>query len=115
LPEIECDPEQIKQVLLNLVMNAVQALDQAGSVTISAEVKDSRLVIDVSDNGPGVPLEDVDRLFSPFYTTKPNGTGLGLPVAQQIVLRHGGVIMVGPNSPRGAVFSVMLPLERPRA
>jgi two-component system sensor histidine kinase HydH len=112
LPPVQCDPEQIKQVLLNLTMNAVQAMEDGGEITLSASQLDGNIVIEVKDQGPGITRENLDQIFSPFFTTKKSGTGLGLTVAQQIVTRHGGVIMVDPNVPRGTVFSILLPVER---
>lgn len=112
LPTVECDAEQIKQVLLNLTMNAAQAMENGGEVTIAAARRNENVVIEVKDQGPGISEENMDKIFSPFFTTKKSGTGLGLTVAQQIVMRHGGVLMVHPNQPRGAVFSILLPLER---
>lgn len=112
LPAVECDAEQIKQVLLNLTMNAAQAMENVGEVAIAAARRNENVVIEVKDQGPGISEENMDKIFSPFFTTKKSGTGLGLTVAQQIVMRHGGVLMVHPNQPRGAVFSILLPLER---
>jgi two-component system sensor histidine kinase HydH len=111
LPEIPCDREQIRQVLVNLTMNAVQAMPDGGTVELSAEVAGSRLIVSVKDEGIGVPLDALDELFSPFYTTKKDGTGLGLSVAQQIVAAHGGEFLVNPNTPKGSVFSFSLPLN----
>lgn len=112
LPLVECDPEQIKQVLLNLTMNAAQAMEGGGEVTLAATRRNENVVIEVKDQGPGIGEENLDKIFNPFFTTKKSGTGLGLTVAQQIVMRHGGVIMVDPNTPRGAVFSILLPVKR---
>ncbi|MCC6588193.1 MAG: sensor histidine kinase [Bryobacterales bacterium] len=114
LPAIACDPEQIKQVFLNLAMNAVQAMNNQGTLAITAARRAGSIVIEVRDEGPGIAPENLDKVFSPFFTTKTDGTGLGLPIAQQIVVRHGGVIMADPNTPRGTVFTVVLPVERPR-
>jgi signal transduction histidine kinase len=110
LPHIPCDREQIRQVLVNLTMNAVQAMPDGGTLELSAEVAGSRLVVSVKDEGVGVPIDALDQLFSPFYTTKKDGTGLGLSVAQQIVAGHGGEFLVSPNIPKGSVFSFSLPL-----
>jgi signal transduction histidine kinase len=114
-PVAECDPAQIKQVILNLAMNAIQAMPDGGEVVLEAGSAAGRATIAVLDQGPGVDPAELDRIFSPFYTTKPQGTGLGLSVALQIVERHGGEIRVTANQPRGAIFSVILPLMRLRA
>jgi len=114
LPEIECDPEQVKQVVLNLLINAVQASPEGGEVVVSAQSDESRMTIQVKDQGCGIPPEDRDRIFDPFFTTKESGTGLGLSVAHQIVEQHGGVLTAESNSGRGMKFSVALPLRHER-
>jgi two-component system sensor histidine kinase HydH len=111
---IECDPELLKQVLLNLAINAVQATPAQGEVRISAKLRDGRMLIEVKDEGCGISPADRDRIFDPFFTTKENGTGLGLPVAHQIVEQHGGMLTATPNPVAGTTFSVLLPL-RPRS
>ncbi len=109
LPRLQCDPEQIKQVLVNLVMNAIQAMPGGGQIGVSAFARGHRTTIEVADQGAGLDSGDVETLFSPFYTTKKDGTGLGLAIAQHIVTQHEGQILVRNNSPHGAVFSVELP------
>jgi signal transduction histidine kinase len=109
MPALECDPEQLKQVLLNLVINAIQAMPNGGEVLISAYAEDEKAVIAVRDQGSGVRSEDLDRIFDPFFTTKESGTGLGLSVAHQIVAQHGGVLAAAVNADRGMTFTVRLP------
>ena len=87
-PPFECDAEQMKQVLLNLTINAVQAMTGPGEVVLSAHALDSSVVISVRDEGPGVDQENMDKIFNPFFTTKEAGTGLGLSVVHQIVTQH---------------------------
>jgi two-component system sensor histidine kinase HydH len=111
LPPIECDPELLKQVLLNLIINAFQAMPKGGEVSILAGLHAEKMLIQVRDEGSGVREEDRDKIFDPFFTTKENGTGLGLPVAHQIVEQHGGVLTAEANTGKGMVFSVLLPLE----
>ncbi len=111
LPEIECDPEQIKQLLLNLILNAIQATEGAGSVLIRASISSLRLVVEVCDHGHGILPEDLDRIFDPFFTTKDNGTGLGLAIAANIAAQHGGVLTCAPNPPRGTIFRMELPIR----
>ncbi len=108
---VKCDPEQMKQVLLNLVLNAIQAMPGGGEVTVSAGMSADRLFLRVKDTGPGIPAERVDEVFDPFYTTKQNGTGLGLPIAYQIVEQHGGELAIESNSPQGCTFVIRLPLD----
>ncbi len=111
VPAVKCDPEQMKQVLLNLVLNAIQAMPGGGEVTVSAEITEHILVLRVKDTGPGIPAERVDEVFDPFFTTKQNGTGLGLPIAYQIVEQHGGDLTIEGNSPKGCSFVIRLPFN----
>ncbi|MFZ5928175.1 MAG: ATP-binding protein [Acidobacteriota bacterium] len=111
LPDIECDAEQLQQVILNLALNAIQAMPEGGCVTLAAHKQDSQIVVLVKDEGCGIPSEDLDKIFDPFYTTKENGTGLGLSVAHQIVKQHGGAITVEANPDKGMTFAVVLPVR----
>ncbi len=112
LPPVKCDPEQLKQVLLNLVINAVQASDESGGeIVLSAGMCDGRVFIEVRDQGRALAPELMDRIFDPFFTTKEHGTGLGLSVAHQIVTQLGGILTARRNPDRGMTFSVLLPLE----
>jgi two-component system, NtrC family, sensor histidine kinase HydH len=112
---LDCDPEQLEQVLLNLVINAVQASPDEGEVEVAAEPVEDNVAIRVVDHGSGVRPEHIDRLFDPFFTTKETGTGLGLPVAHQIVGQMGGVLNAVPNPDGGMTFSVILPSTHERA
>jgi signal transduction histidine kinase len=112
VPPIACDPEQIKQVLLNLAINSVQAMPDGGEIVLSARVDGSRVVIEVKDQGPGINPENLDKVFDPFFTTKDTGTGLGLSVAHQISSQHGGILSAKNNSEGGAIFSLFLPIQR---
>lgn len=111
LPHLVADPEQITQVLLNLVLNAVQAMPQGGELLLYAYPQNGGMAIEVRDQGEGIPPEDMDKIFDPFFTTKADGTGLGLAVAHQIVARHGGAITARRNPDRGMTFTVWLPPE----
>jgi signal transduction histidine kinase len=115
MPGFECDPEQIQQVLLNLLINAVQAMDNGGGIVVSACTRGGKAVIEIRDQGGGVSQEHWDRIFDPFFTTKENGTGLGLSVAHQIVAQHGGVLTAERNQDGGMTFSISLPFARARA
>ncbi len=106
---VQCDPELLKQVILNLAINAIQAMPDGGRVELSVMPSDGNVRISVRDEGPGVPAQDLEKIFDPFFTTKENGTGLGLSVANQIVTQHGGEITAEPNQGRGMTFSVVLP------
>jgi signal transduction histidine kinase len=110
----ECDPEQMKQVILNLTINAVQAMTGPGRVVLSAQQDGASVVIGVRDQGPGIPDENLDRIFDPFFTTKDAGTGLGLSVVHQIVTQHGGTVTAQKNRDGGMTFSLVLPLLQRR-
>jgi|DewCreStandDraft_4_1066084.scaffolds.fasta_scaffold06639_6 signal transduction histidine kinase len=112
LPEIECDGEQIKQVLLNLAINAIQASPDGGEIVVSARTANGSVIVSIRDQGCGMTPEQMQRLFDPFFTTKETGTGLGLPVAFQIVQQHHGRIWAERNPDRGMTFSFELPLKR---
>jgi signal transduction histidine kinase len=110
LPPASVDPEQIRQVLLNLVINAVQAMPTAGQVKLRATQDGEHVRIEVEDEGVGIPTEDLERVFDPFFTTRSTGTGLGLSIADQIVNQHGGHIAARKNPQRGMTFTVTLPV-----
>jgi two-component system, NtrC family, sensor histidine kinase HydH len=107
--EIECDPEQIKQLLLNLILNAIQATPGEGTVAVRTSFTEDSVCVDVCDQGTGIAAEDRDRIFDPFFTTKENGTGLGLAIALNIATQHGGILACRPNAGGGCVFRMELP------
>lgn len=106
-----CDAEQIKQVLLNLTLNAIQAIGEPGEVLFDAEPSGTWMRLTVADSGPGIPPGERERIFDPFYTTKADGTGLGLAVCSQIVNAHGGRLEVLNREPQGTRFVVEIPLQ----
>jgi two-component system, NtrC family, sensor histidine kinase HydH len=111
LPPLRCDEEQLAQVVLNLALNAAQASPPGGEVTVGARARDAGVLIQVTDQGTGIPPEHLDRIFDPFFTTKSQGTGLGLAVVHQIVTQHGGTVTAERNAERGMTFTVYLPRE----
>jgi signal transduction histidine kinase len=111
LPEVEHDSDQIHQVLLNLLLNALQAVDHDGTVSVVVKQLGSMVAVEVRDNGRGIPAADLPNIFRPFYTTKGEGTGLGLSLARRIVEDHHGRIDVTSVVGRGTTFAVMLPLQ----
>ncbi|MDO8568528.1 MAG: ATP-binding protein [Dehalococcoidales bacterium] len=111
LSEIKIDTDQIRQVLINLITNAVQAMPQGGKLTIAARQKDSFMEVEVADTGGGIPQEVMGHLFEPLYTTKAKGIGLGLAVCRSIVERHDGHIEVQSQPGTGTSFTVSLPLK----
>jgi signal transduction histidine kinase len=111
---VEHDTGQIHQVLLNLMLNAIQAMDEGGpgQVDVTVEARDSQAVVSVSDTGKGIKPEHLANIFRPFFTTKGHGTGLGLSLARRIVEDHGGTILVESEVGKGSTFKVMLPAKR---
>lgn len=109
LPPVECDPEQLEQVLLNLMINAIEASPDGNMVELGAALDGDHVFIDVVDRGHGVQAAHVDRLFDPFFTTKEHGTGLGLPVAHQIMNQMEGSLLARRNNGPGMTFRVVLP------
>ena len=115
LPDVECIPSRLHQVFLNLIVNAGQAIDASGTITISTGASLSETWIRFEDTGCGIPKEHLHRIFEPFFTTKPvgQGTGLGLSVSYSIVRRHGGSIEVESEVGRGSRFTIRLPVRQP--
>ena len=111
--EIMLDPEQFRQVLTNLIDNAVEASPQQGVVTVSVAWEGAEAVVVVADHGSGLPAGDPELLFQPFYSTKGRGSGVGLAVVQRIVADHGGTVRLEPNSPRGVRAVVRIPETAP--
>jgi len=104
---IEADEQMLRQVLFNLVFNAIQAVGENGRIQIvTQKINTAEAVIEVRDDGPGVPPERRQEIFKPYFTTNQKGTGLGLAVVQQIVLAHGWEIECLPNDPKGAIFRI---------
>ena len=113
---VSTDPYQLRQVLLNLVTNAIQAVPPGGRVSLQFVGDDQEVEIAIDDNGPGIPDENIERIFEPFFTTKPDGqgTGLGLAVSRGIVERLGGRIEVDSRPGEGCTFRVALPRHMPQ-
>jgi two-component system, NtrC family, sensor kinase len=112
IPEIKCNPGQINQVFMNLLVNAAQSIEKKGTITVRSRQVGDLVQVDISDTGSGIPEEIRARIFEPFFTTKPvgKGTGLGLSISYDIVKKHGGSIEVGSKLGEGTTFSVKLPL-----
>ena len=114
LPEIQCVPSQLNQVFMNLLMNAAQAIEEHGRITVTTGRVGDEVFVSVRDSGCGIPPDELHRLFDPFFTTKPvgSGTGLGLSISYGIVERHNGRIEVDSTPGQGSEFKVWLPLQR---
>jgi two-component system NtrC family sensor kinase len=116
LPPILADAELIRQVLLNLLANAVEAAPENGRIEVKAEAVEqggkSMIAVHVSDDGPGMSQEFATRIFEPFVTGKPEGTGLGLYISAAIAERHGGRLTLDSTGPGGSRFTLLLPQAR---
>jgi signal transduction histidine kinase len=119
--QIEIDPQQMKQVLINLIQNAADSIGENGSITLRACLDEKQMsdrlmeavILEVSDTGKGITPEVEKRLFDPFFTTKDFGTGLGLPIAARIVEKHRGALQYQTQIDRGTTFGIILPQAKP--
>ena len=112
LPPVNHDPEQLQQVLMNLLLNAIQSIEVEGRIEVKLESQDDFAAIMVSDTGRGIDPSQLPNIFRPFFTTKRTGTGLGLSLAQRVMQAHGGRIEVTSSKAQGTRFTVLLPLEK---
>ncbi len=113
------DPRHIQQILMNLLLNGIEAAGDGGWVEVAARIVESDetgsdVVLTVGDSGPGVPPDIRERIFNPFFTTRETGTGLGLAIVHQLVEAHGGSVSVGRHPQGGALFMVRLPMRSPQ-
>ena len=114
VPPVEVDRDQISQALLNMVLNALRVMTEPGVVTISTiATAEGGLEVRVRDTGPGIPTEDLPRIFDAFYTTRSKGTGLGLAISRSVIIRHGGALDVASTGPAGTEFRFSLPATSP--
>lgn len=115
LPLVPADRIQLQQVILNLIVNAIEAMTEVGDRTrelaVSSGTESNDVFVEVSDSGPGVDPANLDRLFKSFFTTKPEGMGMGLSISRSIVEAHGGRLSAMPNEPHGVVFRLTLPTQ----
>jgi signal transduction histidine kinase len=112
LPLIRADSVRLTQALLNVIINGIQAISGGGRVSVSTSRTAEYLSLRVQDTGPGIPPNELGEIFDPYFTTKPEGNGLGLWIAQQIALAHGGDLHAENAPDGGAVFVLTLPLKR---
>jgi signal transduction histidine kinase len=113
LPLITADRVQLQQVLMNLILNGIEAIkDEKGELTVSSKrTADSQLLVSVRDSGIGLPAGEVDRIFDAFFTTKEQGTGMGLSISRRIIESHGGSLWASANAERGTTFQFTLPTD----
>jgi PAS domain S-box-containing protein len=111
-PEIMVDPVQLQQVFMNLMLNGIEAMENSGGeLTVKSELQDGQLQFSISDTGMGLPMGGMDQIFSAFFTTKPQGSGMGLAISRSIVESHGGHLWATANNGRGATFHFTLPIQ----
>lgn len=113
LPPLTADPVQLTQALVNLVLNAIQAVADRGRIDVGVRADAAWIAIEVRDTGPGVPADRQAAIFEPFFTTKSEGSGLGLWIVQQIATAHGGIVTTSSPPGGGASFTLQLPLSAP--
>jgi signal transduction histidine kinase len=113
LPLVSMDSEQIYQVVFNIVFNAIQAMEQGGTLTMKTgfDIDQEQVWLTVDDTGPGIELDKQEQIFTPFYTEKNRGTGLGLSIAKSIVEKHNGQITVQSQMGVGSSFTIILPVQ----
>jgi signal transduction histidine kinase len=112
LPKITAERVQLQQVFMNLMLNGIEAMtDSGGELTVKSEAQDGQLKFSVSDTGVGLPIEKKDQIFSAFFTTKPQGSGMGLAISRSIVDSHGGRLWATANDERGTTFHFTLPIQ----
>jgi signal transduction histidine kinase len=115
LPAVVGDPDELAQVFMNVVLNGVDAMPEGGTLHVRSRMAaDERLAVDISDNGPGIPSKYLDRVFEPFFSSKDDGSGLGLSISHKIVERHGGEVTVQSAEGEGTTFTVWLPVVQKR-
>ncbi len=110
LPEVFADGEKLKQVIINLILNGAQAMPGGGHLEISTRAAEDNVVMEFADTGEGIPSENLEKIFNPFFTTRDTGTGLGLAISHQIIKMHGGTIDVKSSEGKGSVFTVTMPI-----
>ncbi len=111
IPQLNIDPQQIQQVLLNVMLNALHEMPGGGTLTITTSYDNHAVTISISDTGHGIPADELRNIFKPFYTTKHTGTGLGLPISRNIIEAHGGEITVESELGVGTTFKIRLPVN----
>jgi len=109
--EVLADKVQLKQAFLNVLLNSIEAMDHGGQITVSTSQRNGSVNLVIADTGPGIPKQDLQRVFDPFYTTKPRGTGLGLSVVHSIMREHGGDISIESEVGRGTAVQISLPIK----
>ncbi len=112
IPQVICRPQELNQVFMNILINAAQAIDKGGMISVTTSVSGEMLKIEISDNGSGIPEDIRTKIFEPFFTTKEvgKGTGLGMSISYEIIKKHGGEILIESEIGKGSCFTILLPL-----
>ena len=111
VPIIAIDAEQFKRVFINIMDNAIKAMNSKGEIVISVKTTGNNVIIDIADTGPGISNDEKEKLFIPYFSKRKDGTGLGLAIANKIVTDHAGRIVVRDNNkPHGSIFTVEIPI-----
>ncbi|MCA0989021.1 ATP-binding protein [Guptibacillus algicola] len=111
LPQVYCESNQLKQVFINIIKNAIEASDDGGNITISINTSGEHIQVSIRDHGEGISKEDINKLGSPFYTTKKHGTGLGLAICKRIIEKHKGQLVIDSSIGHGTEITVILPIN----
>lgn len=112
-PVVECDQDELKHLVLNLCLNALQSMPSGGTLQLELAERSGQAVLEISDTGPGIPPDDIERIFDPFFTRRSDGMGMGLAIGFSIAQRHGGSVHAVPGLATGATLRVLLPLHQP--
>jgi len=112
LPELHIDPDRIRQVLINIYRNAIQAMPESGTLTVRSFQRNGRVIVEVEDTGIGIPNPEDPKIFEPFYTSKNTGLGLGLTISSQVLKIHGGIISARAGRDRGTVIIIEIPIKQ---
>lgn len=113
IPVILADKAQLEEAITNIVINAIQAFTEEGEITVKTSSSNGNITVEISDNGPGIPKENIDKIFRPFYSSKGygKGTGLGLSIVKRIITEHKGSIQVKSQPNKGTAFLITLPVK----
>lgn len=112
IPKIRVDPHQIQQVLINLILNSIQAMEHGGTLSLKTFLDEDKIGVELKDTGIGIPRENLKKIFDPFFTTKSEGTGLGLSISLKILEHHGATIDVTSQEGKGTTFTILFPMKR---
>jgi signal transduction histidine kinase len=111
IPEVSLDPKQMKQVLINVMKNAIESMPEGGHLSVTTQLQENSFTLSITDTGKGIVPQDLDTVFDPFITTKKEGTGLGLAICRKIIEDHEGEISIESKLGSGTVCNIVLPVQ----